>query len=84
MRTSLEGIAADLVVIDCPNRQSGPLTLSALNAADTVVCAATASSYGVNGVNGTRRTVHQCRHSRERINAPVSLQEAGIVIGGVR
>jgi len=84
LRTSLEGIAADLVVIDCPNRQGGPLTLSALNAADTVVYAATASSDGVDGVAGARRTVQQFRHSRERINAPVSLQEAGIVIGGVR
>jgi len=84
LRTSLEGITADLVVIDCPNRQGGPLTLSALNAADTVVYAATASSDGVDGVNGARRTVQQFRHSRERINAPVSLLEAGIVIGGVR
>jgi len=84
LRTSLEGIAADLVVIDCPNRQGGPLTLSALNAADTVIYAATASSDGVDGVTGARRTVQQFRHSRERINAPVTLQEAGIVIGGVR
>lgn len=84
LKTSLEGITADLVVIDCPNRQGGPLTLSALNAADTVVYAATASSDGVDGVTGARRTVQQFRHSRERINAPVSLREAGVVVGGVR
>ena len=81
LRTSLEGIAADLVVVDCPNRQGGPLTLSALNAADTADYAATASS---DGVAGALRTVQQFRHCRQRNNAPVSLQEAGIVIGGVR
>lgn len=84
LRSSLEGIDADLVVLDCPNRQGGPLTLSALNAADTVIYAATASNDGVDGVSGARRTVQQFRHSRERINAPVDLTEAGIVVGGVR
>nr|WP_277552653.1 ParA family protein [Kocuria oceani] len=44
---SLTGLQADVVVIDCPNRQGGPLTLSALNAADTVVYAATATSDGI-------------------------------------
>lgn len=84
LRTALEGVAADLIVIDCPNRQGGPLTLSALNAADTVVYAATASGDGVDGVAGARRTVQQFRHSRERIGAPVNLTEAGIVVGAVR
>jgi chromosome partitioning protein len=83
LRTSLEAVQADLVVIDCPNRQGGPLTLAALNAADTIVYASTATSDGVDGVSGARRTVEQFRHSRARINAPVTLQEAGIVVGGV-
>ncbi len=78
------GCASDLVVIDCPNRQGGPLTLAALNAADTVVYAATATNDGVDGVNGARKTVQQFRHSRERIGAPVTLEEAGIVVGVVR
>ncbi|WP_327015685.1 ParA family protein [Cryobacterium sp. GrIS_2_6] len=84
LRTALEGISADLVIIDCPNRQGGPLTLSALNAADTIVYASTATSDGVDGVAGARRTVAQFHHSRERIGAPVTLTEAGIVCGGVR
>ncbi|MBF4625806.1 ParA family protein [Clavibacter sp. VKM Ac-2872] len=83
LRTSLEDVHADLVVIDCPNRQGGPLTLAALNAADTVVYASTATSDGIDGVSGARRTVEQFRHSRARIGAPVALHEAGIVVGGV-
>jgi len=84
LRTSLEGLNADLVVIDCPNRQGGPLTLSALNAADTILYASSASGDGVDGVAGARRTVEQFRASRHRIGAPANLTEAGIVCGGVR
>lgn len=84
LRTSLEGLKADLVVIDCPNRQGGPLTLSALNASDTIVYASTASGDGMDGVSGARRTVEQFRSSRQRIGAPATLTEAGIVVGGVR
>lgn len=47
LKISLTGLQADVVVIDCPNRQGRPLTLSALNAADTVVYAATATSDGI-------------------------------------
>lgn len=84
LRTSLDGLQADLVVIDCPNRQGGPLTLSALNAADTVVYAASASSDGVDGFYGAQRTVEQFRTSRQRIGAPTNITEAGIVCGGVK
>ena len=52
LKISLTGLQADVVVIDCPNRQGGPLTLSALNAADTVVYAATATSDGIDGWTG--------------------------------
>ncbi|MBF4619474.1 ParA family protein [Clavibacter sp. VKM Ac-2873] len=83
LSVSLDGIEADLVVIDCPNRQGGPLTLAALNASDTVVYASTASSDGIDGVRGARRTVQQFRESRIRINAPVALHEAGVVVGGI-
>lgn len=84
LRASLEGLQADLVVIDCPNRQGGPLTLSALNAADTVIYAASASSDGVDGFYGAQRTVQQFRTSRQRIGAPTEITEAGIVCGGVK
>lgn len=84
LKTSLTGLSADVVVIDCPNRQGGPLTLSALNAADTVVYAATATSDGIDGVEGARRTVAQFRRHRQQLGAPDTLTEAGIVVGGVK
>lgn len=84
LKISLEGIDADLVVIDCPNRQGGPLTLAALNASDKVVYAATASGDGVDGVAGARKTVEQFRLSRTRIGAPTLIEEVGIVVGGVK
>ena len=45
LKISLTGLSADVAVIDCPNWQGGPLILSALNAADTVVYAATAINW---------------------------------------
>lgn len=84
LKVSLLGLNADLVVIDCPNRQGGPLTLAALNAADTVVYAATPSGDGVDGVEGARRTIEQFRINRRRLGAPASITEAGIVVGGVK
>ncbi|MCZ2403534.1 ParA family protein [Paenarthrobacter sp. Z7-10] len=84
LRTSLIGVEADLVVLDCPNRQGGPLTLAALNAADTVVYAATATTDGVDGVAGARRSVQHFKRSRELIGAPVNLVEAGIIVGAVQ
>lgn len=84
LRTSLIGVEADLVVLDCPNRQGGPLTLAALNAADTVVYAATATTDGVDGVAGAQRSVQHFIRSREMIGAPASLTEAGIIVGAVQ
>lgn len=84
LKTSLRGVDADLVVLDCPNRQGGPLTLSALNAADTVVYAATATTDGVDGVFGARKSVQHFIKSRELIGAPNALKEAGIVVGAVQ
>lgn len=84
LRAALNGVDADVVIIDCPNRQGGPLTLAALNAADTVVYASTSTADGVDGVTGARRTVEQFRHSRQTIGAPVRLTEAGIVCGAVK
>lgn len=84
LRVALEGLDADLVVIDCANRQGGPLTQSALNAADTVVYAATATSDGVDGFLGAQTTVQRFMKNRERLGAPVNLVEAGVVVGGVK
>lgn len=83
LKTSLEGLNADVVVIDCPNRQGGPLTLSALNASDTVVYAATPTQDGLDGFEGARRSVQHFLTARQRMGAPTQLTEAGIVVGGV-
>jgi chromosome partitioning protein len=54
LRVALEGPDADLVVIDCVNRQGGSLTQNALNAADSVVYAATATSECPQGCSPSR------------------------------
>lgn len=84
LKGALDGLDADVVVIDCPNRQGGPLTLSALNAADVVVYAATATQDGVDGVAGARRSVARFRQARTLIGAPDGLHEAGVVVGAVK
>lgn len=83
LRVALAGLDADLVVIDCPNRQGGPLTLAALNAADSVVYAAKPSQDGVDGFIGARQTVTKFLRNRERLGAPAQLSEAGIVVNEV-
>jgi chromosome partitioning protein len=83
LATSLVGLDADIVVIDCPNRQGGPLTLSALNAADTIVYAAKPDIDGVDGFNGARGSVQRFIEARKRMKAEVNLVEAGIIAAGI-
>lgn len=80
--TSMEGLTADCVVIDCPNRQGGMLTLSALSAATAVVYAATPSADGLDGFYGAQTSVKRFKASRKRMGAPDGLREAGIVVSG--
>lgn len=80
LKTSLVDLQADVVVIDCANRQGGPLTLSALHAADRVLYAATASDSGVDGVTGAQRTVDTFRRSMARLGAATTIEEAGVVM----
>ncbi|MWJ14256.1 ParA family protein, partial [Clavibacter michiganensis] len=84
LKASLEGTTADLVIFDCPNRQGGPLTLSALNASDAVVYAAKADEDGVSGVEGAMVSVQRFRDSRKLLGATDKLREAGIVVGAFR
>lgn len=81
---SLEGLEADVVIIDCPNRQGGPLILAALNAADTVIYAARPNSDGIEGFTGAQTSVQRFVEARQAIGAPVKLHEAGIIVNGVR
>lgn len=82
LRQALTGLDADLVVIDCPNRQGGPLTQAALTAADGVLYASTPTSDGVDGFLGAQTTVRQYLRSRELMNAPADVEEIGIVLSG--
>lgn len=84
LRTSLIGCTADLVVIDCPNRQGGPLTQSALNASDTVLYAAKPTVDGIEGFEGAKITVDKFLASRARLGLPSGLVEAGIIVGGYK
>lgn len=77
---ALQDVDADICIIDCANRQGGPLTLSALNASDTVVYAAIASDSGIDGVEGAQRSVKAFTRSRQRIGAPVTLNEVGVAV----
>lgn len=84
LKRSLMGIDVDLVIIDCPNRQGGILTLSALTASKKVVYASTPTGDGYDGVLGARQSVQRYQHAMEIMGAPVNLKEAGIVLGGVQ
>lgn len=80
LKASLVDLQADVVVIDCANRQGGPLTLSALHASDRVLYAATASDSGVDGVMGAQRTVEAFRRSMSRLGAAATIDEAGVTM----
>lgn len=75
---------ADLIVLDLPNRQGGPITRNALNAADSVIYAATLSPDGVAGVEGAKLSVDRFRAGRREIGAPEQVKDAGIIAGAYR
>lgn len=81
--TALEGLDADLVVIDAPNRQGGPLIRAALMASTGVVYAATPDGDGVDGVEGARETVERFTTNLRRIKAPNIVEERGIILNKV-
>lgn len=83
LKESLVGLDADVVIIDCPNRQGGPLTLSALYAANKIVYATAATQDGVDGVEGAQKSVAEFRRLRERQGAKANLTDVGIVVGNV-
>lgn len=83
LRQALTDVEADVVVLDCPNRQGGPLILNALTAADSLVIAAKADEDGLDGVDGAIATLHRYhRASAARGLDPATLvQLRGIVVG---
>ena len=80
LKQALSGLEADLVVIDCANRQGGPLTLSALHASEAVLYAATASDSGIDGVTGAQRTVGAYRRHMAALGAASGIEEAGVAV----
>lgn len=84
LSAALTNTPYDTVIIDCPNRQGGPLTRNALNAADGVIYAAIANAGGLDGYEGASHTVNVWRRYREKIGAPNTLEELGVVVGAVR
>lgn len=79
---ALNGV--DLVVLDLPNRQGGPITRNALNASQAVVYAANLSPDGVAGVEGARLSVDRFRAGRREIGAPEQVRDAGVIAGAWR
>lgn len=84
LRRALIDTAADLTVLDLPNRQGGPLVTNALTAATTILYAGKLDEDGLDGVDGAATTVQRFRSARQAIGAPVELTVAGVVIGAVR
>lgn len=84
LRVSLNGIRADKVVLDLPNRQGGVIIQNALEAADKVVYAGKLDEDGLDGVEGARTSVVRFKKHRATLGAVDRLTEAGIVIGAWR
>lgn len=80
LRASLDGSTAELVVIDCPNRQGGALIRNAMVAADSVVYAATPSADGVDGFLGAQESV---RAFKDRTGSRTP-EELGVIVAAVK
>lgn len=81
LRRSLDGLSADAVVIDCPNRQGGALTQNALWAAEGIVYAAKPDTDGREGVEGAMQSVRRHQHNLGIVGAGAVVREVGIVVG---
>lgn len=80
---ALRGLAADVVVLDLPNRQGGPLTQNALHAAHRVVYPATLTEDGLDGVDGAALTVRRWTHEHPASDT-AQLVETGAIASAVR
>ncbi|MEV0766542.1 ParA family protein [Nocardia sp. NPDC050435] len=81
LAVSLRGLKARRVVIDCPNRQGGPLIQNAMTASTKVLYAGKFDEDGLDGVEGAYKSVRRFKKHREMLGATDRLTEAGIVIG---
>lgn len=83
LRLSLIDVDVDVVVLDCPNRQGGPLIQNAMMAADAAVICAQPSEDGLDGIEGAIESIEAFQAVRGR-RAVSPLAIAGIIVGGVR
>lgn len=81
---ALVGLDADVVVLDLPNRQGGPLVQNALHAAATVVYPATLTEDGLDGVDGAALSVRRWNADRDDDRSRPVLAEAGMIASAVR
>ncbi|WP_280460894.1 ParA family protein [Nocardia carnea] len=84
LRIALNGIAADKVVLDLPNRQGGVIIQNALEAASKVVYAGKLDEDGLDGVEGARTSVTRFKRHRAALGAVDRLTETGIILGAWR
>lgn len=81
LRRSLEDLDADVVVIDCPNRQGGALTQNALYAAEGIVYAAKPDTDGREGVEGAMQSVRRHQVNLRALGVAAVVREVGIAVG---
>lgn len=83
LRRSLTDVEAEVVVIDCPNRQGGALTMNALHAATGVIYAGKPDEDGREGIEGARTSVTRHQANMRALGAAEVVQEVGIIVGAV-
>lgn len=83
LKRSLLGNTSELVFIDMPNRQGGPIIKAALTAMDAIIYAAKLDGDGIDGVVGARQTVAKFNANRDLIGSSERVQEVGIIAGAI-
>ncbi|WP_130711846.1 ParA family protein [Vibrio vulnificus] len=83
LKRSLLGNTSDLVFIDMPNRQGGPIIKAALTAMDAIIYAAKLDGDGIDGVLGARQTVAKFNANMDLIGSSKRVNEVGIIAGAI-
>lgn len=83
LKKALTGLDADLVVLDCANRQAGILSRSAMAASTDVIYAARPTVDGAQGFYGAQTSIRKWKKYREDLGAPSTLNELGIILSGI-
>lgn len=84
LRAALIGTEAEIVIIDCPNRQGGLLAMNALTAAASVVYAASPTEDGIDGLEGARATLATFARAQQVRGSTLIPVDLGAVVTNVR